>query len=143
MTLAPRTWKAIALLAALFSVTWLGCGLLAYTFPAAPQSPEDAQMEFEVTRGCCFAPSMAGLALAYFAWMAGRRRRTVDAFEVLSGLGAAFGLMLAIGALSVMVEPTGTEPLQTRVAFGVLVLLPGLLIMGLSGVLWYFTRDRS
>jgi hypothetical protein len=144
MTLAPRTWKMIALLAAVFCVAWFACGLLVNAIPTRRTgTPEDIRTGFEITRACCFAPSMAGLFLAYLAFLAGRRGSgRIEAYELVAGLGAALGLALTILGLAVIAEPTRSEPLAVRAAFGGLFVVPGFVLIFVAGLGWRWMRGR-
>jgi len=143
MRLAPRTWKLLGLLLILLSVTWFVLGLLVNANPGSGTgAPADEQVGFEITRGCCFAPAMAGLLLGYLGVAAGRRRAPVQGFELLAALGAAAGLMMALVGLAVIAEPTGSEPLAVRLAFGGLFVFPGVVIIVLAGILTY-ARSRQ
>ena len=145
MTPTPRTWKTIALLAAVFCVARFACGLLVNALPNRNTgTPEDIRTGFEITRACCFVPSMAGLFLAYLAFLAGRRGSgRIEAYELVAGLGATLGLALTILGLTVIAEPTRSEPLAVRAAFGGLFVLLGLVLMALAGVFWQWMKgDR-
>jgi len=144
MNLSKRTWWVIAAVLAVGSVNWLALGLLVNAIPTASTGTlEDIKTSFELTRACCLAPTMAGLLLAYLAFVAGRRGSgRIEAYELIAALGAAASAWLMLTGLAVIAEPTGSETLATRVAFGGLFVLPGLVLLALALTFSYWMRGR-
>jgi uncharacterized membrane protein YidH (DUF202 family) len=141
MHLSTDTWKAIALVLLVFAFGWAILGFLLYPGTKGGPLPGEPDVNFEITRGCFFGPALAVLMLAYLAYHTGRQERgTLPWPQVASALGIAMGLVLAILGLAVVLEPARANPPATRSAFATCLVLPGVILMALAGIFWWWKR---
>ncbi len=147
MKLSRRSWQGIALLMFLVAISWGACGLSLFSIPIEPSEtlPDPAGMDFEISRSCFLGPAFALSFLAYLALRAGRREeRAVHWSGLAVALGVALGLVFAIAGLAGIIEPASSSDPATETAMcSLFCLLPGLSIMGLSGLFWYWSRGRD
>jgi hypothetical protein len=139
---APRTWQGIALALLLIALVWGTCGLLTNALPSAESSAETESTGFCITRGFCLGPAFALLFLAYLSFMAGRRReRSVHCSELASALGAAVGLVIALLGCAIIVQPDPSK--GDRVFASILFVIPGLFVVGVSGLFWALVARKK
>jgi hypothetical protein len=129
----PRTWQGIALALLLVSIAWCVCGLLAGNIEPAEGSMTTESTDFWITRGFCMGPALVILFLAYFSFMAGRRKRSsVHCSEAVAVMGVALGLLPTLLGLALFVQPEADS--GDRTVAPILCILPGLFVVGLSGI---------
>ena len=145
--LSRRNWQVISLLLFLVAISWGACGLSLFAIPIEPTEtlPNPKGIGFEISRSCFLGPAFALGFLAYLSLRVGRRKEhAVRWSELAVALGVAFGLVLAIAGLAGIIEPASSSDLATETAVCSLsCLLPGLAIVGLSGLFWYWSRGRD
>jgi serine/threonine protein kinase len=139
---SARTWQGIALALLLIALVWGTCGLLTNAIPGSESAAETESTGFCITRGFCLGPAFALLFLAYLSFMAGRRReRGVHCSELASALGAAVGLVIALLGCAIFVQPDPSE--GDRVFASILFLIPGLFVVGVSGLFWALVARKK
>lgn len=147
MKLSRRNWQVISLLLLLVAITWGACGLSLFAIPVEPTEtlPDPEGIGFEISRSCFLGPAFALGFLAYLSLRIGRRKEhTVRWSELAVALGVAMGLVLAIAGLAGIIEPASSSDPATETAMcSLFCLLPGLAMMGLSGLFWYWSRGRD
>lgn len=139
MRLSKRVWQAIGLGLFLCAVLWGTCGLLLYTIPEEPLGNMTTldSTHFEITRACCIGPALSLIFLGYIALkVAHRHSLHLHGREIVSALAAAFGLVLVLMGLSVLLAPASGNPPETKAAFAIFFLLPGIFIMGTAAIFW-------
>jgi hypothetical protein len=138
---SPRAWQGIALALLFISIAWCVCGLLTNSIEPAEGSTTTESTDFWITRGFCLGPALIILFLAYLSFMAGRSKRSsVHCSEVVAVMGVALGLLPTLLGLAIAVQPEAEQGDRT---FGpLLCILPGLFIVGLSGMFWALVARR-
>ncbi|MBN1887334.1 MAG: hypothetical protein JW850_05070 [Thermoflexales bacterium] len=146
MRLSKRTWQAIALVLILIAVFLGALGLFMAFTPDRPLEswPEKMTDYFGTSRACCLAPAFVLLCLAYLIAAVGRRQDPrLRWSELLATLGAAAGLLLALVGLTAIIAPGPDDPARTQAGMAAMCLLPGLFIVAVSGVFWFWSRGRG
>jgi hypothetical protein len=147
MKLSRRNWQVISLLLFLVAITWGACGLSFFAIPIEPTEtlPDPEGIGFEISRSCFLGPAFALGSLAYLALRVGRRKEHAARWsELVAALGVTLGLVPAIAGLAGIIEPTSSgDPMTETAMCSLFCLLPGLSMMGLSGLFWYWSRGRD
>jgi hypothetical protein len=144
MQLSRRTWQVITLILVLLG---LGCGASGLLLDAIPMEatedmPDPAGTGFWLSRGCCLGPAFAMLFLAYIAFSIERRPgHNIHWSELLTALAVALGLLPTLLGLALVIEPGDSDPAVGRAVASLICLMPGLLIIILSGIFWALTRS--
>jgi len=147
MKLSRRNWQVIALLLFLVAVGWAACGWSLFAIPVEPTEtlPDPEGIDFEISRSCFLGPAFALGFLAYLALRVGRRREhTARWSELAVALVVALGFVFVIAGLAGIIEPaSGSDPLTETAMCSLFCLLPGLSMIGLAGLFWYWSRGRD
>ena len=97
----------------------------------------------QLIRGLCLGPAFALIFLAYLAFWVGRQRdRSVHWSELLPALGVAGGLVIALAGLAVIGRPLPGDPVEVRAGSALCFFLPGLAIIALCAIFWWWSRGR-
>ena len=97
----------------------------------------------QLIRGLCLAPAFALVFLAYLAFWVGRQKdRSVHWSELLRALGVAGGLVIALVGFAVVGSPLPGDPVEMRAGMTLCFFLPGLGIIALSALFWWWSRGR-
>jgi len=145
MKLSRRTWQGIALLLFLFALSFVACGLLLYAVPMeqSPGMPYPEGYSSQLTRGLCLAPAFALVFLAYLAFWVGRQKdRSIHWSELLPALGVAGGMVIALVGFAVVGSPLPCDPVEMRAGMALCFFLPGMGIIALSALFWWWSRGR-
>jgi len=149
MRLSRRTWIATALILVFLAISWTACGFFVYLIPLS--SPENLtvveEVNFQITRGFCLGPAFAMLFLAYVLFRTARRREAAAGWQDLvampwigltSALGVTLGIVPTLIGLTMLVEPGAGDPSMTRGVFMVFFVIPGLFLIAISALAWFF-----
>ena len=137
-----RTWQGIALALLLVAIALGACGLLLDAVPSADSTAETESTDFCITRGFCMGPAFALLFLAYVSFIAGRRRDgLVHCSEMAAIMGVVLGLLPTLLGLAIAVQPSPDE--GDRPWAFIFFLLPGLFIIGASGMFWLLVARKK
>lgn len=144
MELSRRTWQGIALLLLLIAIGLVACGLLTFLVPTeSVDAPSPESIGFQAMRGCCLSPAFSFAFLAYLAFWVGRqRKRLIHWSELISALGVAGGVTFALMGLAVIGTLLAGGTVETRAAFALFLVLPGLVTIVLSALFWWWSRGK-
>jgi len=97
----------------------------------------------QLIRGLCLAPAFALVFLAYLAfWMGRQKDRSVHWSELLPALGVAGGLIIALVGFAAVGSPLPGDPVEMRAGMALCFFLPGMGIIALSALFWWWSRGR-
>jgi len=145
MKLSRRTWQGIALLLFLFALSFVACGLLLYVVPMEQSlgMPYPEGYNSQLIRGLCLAPAFTLVFLAYLAFWVGRQKdHSVHWSELVPALGVAGGMVIALVGFAAVGSPLPGDPVEMRAGMALCFFLPGMGIMALSALFWWWSRGR-